>query len=180
LEFEPSRCEIRATAHTLDFSSLSRARVGEFVELARSIEAPGPAASRAAGTPLASPEGMASEQLHEPAESLRPGTIELHRAIVSLMEELEAVDWYSQRVDATRDEALRAVLAHNRDEEKEHACMTLEWIRRNDAGFDRLLRAILFRSGPIEAEVEETQEGNGKATRDGSLGVGGLREEAAT
>ena len=63
---------------------------------------------------------------------LRPETIEMHRAIASLIEELEAVDWYAQRVDASRDEALRAVLAHNRDEEKEHACMTLEWIRRQD------------------------------------------------
>ena len=92
---------------------------------------------------------MASDQLHEPAESLRPETIEMHRAIASLIEELEAVDWYAQRVDASGDEALRAVLAHNRDEEKEHACMTLEWIRRQDPRFDELLRAILFQSGPI-------------------------------
>jgi ferritin-like protein len=123
---------------------------------------------------------MASEQLHEPAESLRPETIEMHRAIVSLMEELEAIDWYAQRVDATRDEALREVLAHNRDEEKEHACMTLEWIRRRDPHFDRLLREILFRSGPITAEPGERDEEREGANGDGSLGVGSLRPAAVS
>ncbi len=97
---------------------------------------------------------MASDQLHEPAHALRPETIEMHRALASLIEELEAVDWYAQRVDASQDQALRGVLAHNRDEEKEHACMTLEWIRRQDPTFDRLLREILFRDGPIHAEAE--------------------------
>jgi ferritin-like protein len=123
---------------------------------------------------------MASEQLHEPAESLRPETIEMHRAIVSLMEELEAIDWYAQRVDATRDEALREVLAHNRDEEKEHACMTLEWIRRRDPHFDRLLREILFRSGPITAEPGERDEEREGANGDGSLGVGSLHPAAVS
>lgn len=102
---------------------------------------------------------MASDSLHEAADALRPETIEMHRAIVSLIEELEAVDWYSQRIDASRDPALRDVLAHNRDEEKEHACMALEWIRRNDPGFDRLLREILFRSGPIAVEPAESAAG---------------------
>ena len=73
---------------------------------------------------------MASEGLHEAAENLSAETKDYHRAIVSLMEELEAVDWYNQRVDATEDEALAKVLAHNRDEEKEHAAMALEWLRR--------------------------------------------------
>jgi ferritin-like protein len=123
---------------------------------------------------------MASEQLHEPAESLRPETIEMHRAIVSLMEELEAIDWYAQRVDATRDEALREVLAHNLDEEKEHACMTLEWIRRRDPRFDRLLREILFRSGAITAEPGEHSRGEADANGgDGSLGIGSLLPAAA-
>jgi hypothetical protein len=117
---------------------------------------------------------MASEQLHEPPESLRPETIEMHRALVSLREELEAVDWYAQRVDATRDEALREVLAHNRDEEKEHACMTLEWIRRRDPCFDRLLREILFRSGPITAEPGASAESAENGKGDGSLGIGSL------
>jgi len=68
----------------------------------------------------------------------------MHRAIVSLMEELEAVDWYNQRVDACGDPDLRAILAHNRDEEKEHAAMVLEWIRRRDPRFDKELRDYLF------------------------------------
>src|SRR5262245_51277063 len=71
--------------------------------------------------------------LHEPAERLSTAIIERHRALVSLMEELEAVDWYDQRVEASTDDSIRAVMAHNRDEEKEHAAMTLEWLRRNDA-----------------------------------------------
>ena len=69
---------------------------------------------------------MASEGLHEASQELTPLTRDLHRAIVSLMEELEAIDWYQQRVDATADEELRTILAHNRDEEKEHASMVLE------------------------------------------------------
>ena len=75
---------------------------------------------------------MASEGFHESTEDLTSQTLDLHRAIRSLMEELEAIDWYQQRVDATKDDALRAILAHNRDEEKEHASMLLEWIRRQD------------------------------------------------
>ena len=74
---------------------------------------------------------MSSITLHEPAEQLSDETIELHRAIVSLMEELEAIDWYSQRADACKDAQLQAILRHNRNEEIEHASMTLEWIRRN-------------------------------------------------
>ena len=73
---------------------------------------------------------MASEGYHEPVDRLAEATIDRHRAISSIMEELEAVDWYDQRVDATDDPELAEVLAHNRDEEKEHAAMTLEWLRR--------------------------------------------------
>jgi ferritin-like protein len=102
---------------------------------------------------------MGSEGLHEPADQLSADTIDLHRAIVSLMEELEAVDWYNQRVDAATDEALAKVLAHNRDEEKEHAAMTLEWIRRHDAKFDEHLRTYLFTEGDI-LEIEEEAEGH--------------------
>src|ERR1041384_7998308 len=79
------------------------------------------------------PMGQSSTTLHE--NDLPPETVDRHRAIVSLMEELEAVDWYDQRVHAATDDELRNILAHNRDEEKEHACMMLEWLRRNDAGF---------------------------------------------
>lgn len=87
---------------------------------------------------------MANEGYHEPASELSDETRDMHRAITSLMEELEAVDWYNQRVEACKDEALRAILAHNRDEEKEHAAMVLEWIRRRDPAFDRELRDYLF------------------------------------
>jgi len=89
---------------------------------------------------------MSNEGYHEPVAELTDETRDMHRAIVSLMEELEAVDWYNQRVDACRDPELRAVLAHNRDEEKEHAAMVLEWIRRRDPAFDSELRDYLFRN----------------------------------
>jgi ferritin-like protein len=97
---------------------------------------------------------MASEGLHESAEDVTPFTRDLHRAIVSLMEELEAIDWYQQRVDAATDPDLKAILAHNRDEEKEHAVMVLEWIRRRDAVFDEQLRRYLFTTAPITAQEE--------------------------
>jgi ferritin-like protein len=76
---------------------------------------------------------MANEGYHEPVSELTDEARDMHRAIVSLMEELEAVDWYNQRMDACKDDELRAILKHNRDEEKEHAAMVLEWIRRHDA-----------------------------------------------
>jgi ferritin-like protein len=103
-----------------------------------------------------------SAGFHESEERLTQQTRDLHRAVVSLMEELEAVDWYQQRVDATGDAELRAILAHNRDEEKEHAAMLLEWIRRRDAAFDTQLRAYLFTDGPITAR--ETTARNGHET----------------
>jgi uncharacterized protein len=87
---------------------------------------------------------MSNEGYHEPIDQLSAETKDMHRAIVSLMEELEAVDWYNQRVDACSDPELKAVLAHNRDEEKEHASMVLEWIRRHDPSFDKELRDYLF------------------------------------
>ncbi len=87
---------------------------------------------------------MANEGYHEPINELSDETIEMHRAITSLMEELEAVDWYNQRVDASKDEELKTILAHNRDEEKEHAAMLLEWIRRQDPSFDKELKDYLF------------------------------------
>jgi uncharacterized protein len=87
---------------------------------------------------------MSNEGYHEPVEQLSAATRDMHRAIISLMEELEAVDWYNQRVDACSDPELKAVLAHNRDEEKEHASMVLEWIRRHDPRFDKELRDYLF------------------------------------
>jgi ferritin-like protein len=92
---------------------------------------------------------MASEGYHEPLSELSDETRNMHRAIVSLMEELEAVDWYNQRANACKDPELKAILEHNRDEEKEHAAMTLEWIRRQDPVFDKELRDYLFTDKPI-------------------------------
>jgi ferritin-like protein len=92
---------------------------------------------------------MSSVGYHEPVEELSDETRDMHRAIVSLMEELEAVDWYNQRADACKDPALKAILAHNRDEEKEHAAMVLEWIRRKDPTFSKELKDFLFTDKPI-------------------------------
>jgi hypothetical protein len=92
---------------------------------------------------------MANEGYHERIEELSEETRDMHRAIVSLMEELEAVDWYNQRVDACKDPELAKILAHNRDEEKEHAAMVLEWIRRHDPTLDAELRETLFKDGEI-------------------------------
>jgi ferritin-like protein len=87
---------------------------------------------------------MAHEILHEATGDLSDETRDMHRAIVSLIEELEAVDWYHQRVDACKNDELKAILAHNRDEEKEHAAMLLEWIRRSDPAFSKELKDYLF------------------------------------
>jgi hypothetical protein len=95
---------------------------------------------------------MANEGYHEPVEELSDETRDMHRAIISLMEELEAVDWYNQRIDATRNKELAAILAHNRDEEKEHAAMVLEWIRRQDPRFDKELKDYLFTTEEIAHE----------------------------
>jgi uncharacterized protein len=97
---------------------------------------------------------MSNEGYHEPVEQLSSKTRDMHRAIVSLMEELEAVDWYNQRVDACSDPDLKAILAHNRDEEKEHAAMVLEWIRRSDPSFDKELRDYLFTDKQIAHKRE--------------------------
>ena len=101
----------------------------------------------------------------------------MHRALTSLMEELEAVDWYGQRIDASGDADLAGVLAHNRSEEIEHACMVLEWIRRHDAGFDRNLRQYLFSSSPIEEERGDQDRGSAtpRPNSDGTLRIGSLR-----
>ncbi|MEZ5170550.1 MAG: ferritin-like domain-containing protein [Acidimicrobiia bacterium] len=132
---------------------------------------------------------MAHEGYHEPVEKLDEKVIDRHRAIVSIMEEFEAVDWYDQRVSATADSELAEVLAHNRDEEKEHAAMTLEWLRRRDAVLDENLRTYLFTDEPV-TEVEESVEGTGrgageetpggKSSGDGSLGIGDLKADVVT
>ena len=125
---------------------------------------------------------MGSESLHEPVESLRPETVDAHRAVTSLLEELDAIDWYNQRVDATGDPELAGILAHNRDEEKEHASMLLEWIRRHDARLDTVLRRYLFTAEPI-LELEQTagesaSPSSGPALA-GSLGIGALKDKEA-
>jgi ferritin-like protein len=119
-----------------------------------------------------------SAQLHEEGLSLE--VIDRHRAIVSMMEELEAVDWYDQRVQAATDPDLAAVLAHNRDEEKEHFAMTLEWLRRRDPRLDAVLRTYLFSSGNILAVEEAATGGAAGSTVPGSggLGIGNLRGES--
>jgi uncharacterized protein len=126
------------------------------------------------------PQG--STTFHEAEDRLTAATRDLHRALVSLMEELEAVDWYQQRAEATDDGELREILRHNRDEEKEHAAMVLEWIRRHDATFDAKLREYLFTEGSIvgrEARLEQRgAAGADSAAANGSgagVSLGSLR-----
>ena len=130
---------------------------------------------------------MASEGLHEPAELLSEKSKDLHRAIVSLMEELEAIDWYQQRAEATQDPTLRAVLEHNRNEEAEHAMMVLEWLRRNNPLFDVNIRTYLMKEGDITtieerekaalegAPSDRADSGSARSSSPGSLGVGSLK-----
>lgn len=113
-------------------------------------------------------------EYHEPWSELPEDVRDAHRALKSLMEELEAVDWYHQRVAVTTDPSLRAILAHNRDEEIEHACMALEWLRRTMPGWDDELRTYLFTEGPIHELEDEGGGGNGGG---GSLGIGSLKGE---
>lgn len=87
---------------------------------------------------------MSNEGYHEPIKELTDKTRDMHRAITSLMEELEAIDWYNQRIDVCKDHELKSMLIHNRDEEKEHAAMLLEWIRRKDVVMDKELKKYLF------------------------------------
>ncbi len=123
----------------------------------------------------------ASGEYHEPFDQLRDDTKDLHRALVSLQEELEAVDWYQQRVDAAQDPELKRILAHNRDEEKEHAMMVLEWLRRHDPTFDEHMRTYLFTSGDITA-LEEAETGGetgnaASSTPRSGLTIGGLTRD---
>jgi ferritin-like protein len=118
---------------------------------------------------------MSSESYHEPIELLSEGTKNMHRALVSLREELEAVDWYQQRAEACSDTDLAAVLTHNKNEEIEHAMMTLEWIRRHNPVFETNLKTYLNTTGPI-TEVEKTAvAGGGTAGVKPSLGIGSLK-----
>jgi len=118
---------------------------------------------------------MSSENLHENPETLGTDVIDQHRATVSIIEELEAVDWYNQRAKATVDDELRRILEHNRDEEKEHMAMVLEWLRRRDAVLDANLKQYLFRTEPV-LEIEEATLAGGTGAGSGDLGIGDLRE----
>ena len=119
---------------------------------------------------------------HESEAKLRPETQDNHRALTSMQEELEAADWYDQRVDAATDPQLKEILGHNRDEEKEHFAMLLEWYRRRDPKMDAHLKEYLFTSGSIIAQ-EQAATGGGEAggggpsapASAGSLGIGSLK-----
>jgi ferritin-like protein len=118
---------------------------------------------------------MAAEGLHESPQELTAYSRDMHRAIRSLMEELEAIDWYQQRVDAAHDPELKEILAHNRDEEKEHAAMVLEWIRRQDAVFDEQLRKYLFTAVPIVQHEEASKEGPAGTASNVTASIGSLK-----
>ena len=116
---------------------------------------------------------------HEPLDKLRTETLDNHRALTSMQEELEAADWYDQRVDAATDPELKAILAHNRDEEKEHFVMLLEWFRRRDPKMSTELKDRLFTTGSIVALEQAGKAGGGAegeaAAGSGSLGIGSLK-----
>lgn len=120
---------------------------------------------------------MASTEYHEPVDLLSSETIDMHRALVSAIEELEAIDWYQQRADACSDDELRETLLHNKDEEIEHFVMTLEWIRRRNPRFSEQLRRYLFSEGPItDVEAAGGTPNEGGAAADSSLGIGSLKD----
>jgi len=113
---------------------------------------------------------MASDQYHEPVEYLSKKTKDLTRMIKSVMEEFEAVDWYNQRMDATDDETLKAILKHNRDEELEHLAMGIEWLRRQIPELDSELKAVLFKDGPIIGDHgEDDAPAKGKTLKVGTM-----------
>jgi len=122
---------------------------------------------------------MASDTYHEPLELLSEDTKNTHRAIVSLMEELEAIDWYQQRAEACSDPELSAVLTHNKNEEVEHAMMTLEWLRRKNSVFNDNIATYLNSSGPI-TEVEAAMTSGASSNGEGGSGAGGKVEGGAS
>ena len=118
---------------------------------------------------------MASNTYHEPIDLLSGDTRDMHRAIVSLMEELEAIDWYQQRADACADPQLKDVLLHNKNEEIEHAAMVMEWIRRHNDQFHVMMRKYLFSEAPI-AGIEKSGEADGAAAAPiETLGIGSMK-----
>jgi hypothetical protein len=127
---------------------------------------------------------MSSENLHAPRERLSQQTLNLHFAIVSLMEELDAIDWYRQRADDAEDETLKELLLHNMREEMEHASMLLEWIRRHDNDFERLFRTYLFTEGSILQQERaataggptEAESGTARSGVECGFTIGSLRD----
>ena len=118
---------------------------------------------------------MASDAYHESLDLLTEETRNLHRAIVSLKEELEAIDWYRQRADASSDPQLKDVLLHNKDEEIEHASMLLEWIRRHDTHFDSMMRTYLFTERPITGIEKSAKTGGPTPAGVETLGIGTMK-----
>lgn len=116
---------------------------------------------------------------HEPVEELSSKDRDIHRALISLKEEIEAVDWYHQRAVTTSDSSVKAIIEHNRNEEMEHASMLLEWLRRNVPEWDEALHTYLFTEAPIteieEASVEGENKGSSDSSGEGSLGIGSLK-----
>jgi len=118
-----------------------------------------------------------NDTLHEARDTLTRSTLDAHRAYASLMEELEAIDWYSQRIDASTDEELKNMLSHNREEEMEHAAMLLEWLRRHEPAFDAHLKTFLFTEGPILERRADSAHATEQIGID--LAIGGLRRDVA-
>lgn len=115
-------------------------------------------------------------EYHEPEDKLTEEAMEYHRIIKSVMEELEAIDWYNQRAAATNDPEIKAIVEHNRDEEIEHACMGLEWLRRNNPVWDEMLNTFLFTTAKItEVEEGEADEAEAPSSNNGSLGLGNMK-----
>ncbi|MFP4300582.1 MAG: encapsulin-associated ferritin-like protein [Spirochaetaceae bacterium] len=122
-----------------------------------------------------------SDQYHEPAQEISARTRDLTRILVSLKEEIEAIDWYNQRIELATDEQAKSILKHNQMEEMEHASMALEYLRRTMEGWDETLRTYLFTEGDI-TELEEEAMGDGGHVRGGTsdatgLGIGSLKGE---
>jgi hypothetical protein len=119
---------------------------------------------------------MASDTYHESLDLLTADTVNMHRAIVSLMEELEAIDWYQQRADACSDPQLKDVLLHNKNEEIEHATMVMEWIRRHNDHFNEMMRKYLFTEQPITGiEKGAETDGPAPAAAAATLGIGSMK-----
>jgi len=116
---------------------------------------------------------MVTNLLQEPQQALSAGTLDQHRALLSLREELEAIDLYQQRADGCSDPQLQQVFLHNRGEEIEHATMLMEWLRRHDGGFESHMKALLFTEAPI-ASLDPAGAAGGVAAAQ-TLGIGSMK-----